>query len=428
VRAYLRTFGCRANQYDTEHVRAMIEAAGGTIVDSAADADVALYNSCAVTADAEADLRQAIRRAPLPSIVMGCASARDDGTIAALPGVTHVVGGADLDAIAMALGIDRSHAIARASEQTGSRALLRIQDGCDEHCTFCATTLARGANRSRHADQIVREAAALARTHPEIVITGIHIGTYGADNGTTLGALVERLVRDVPDVRFRLTSIEATEVDVQLAELFASDPRRVAPHLHAPLQSGSDALLKRMGRHWYTAASYAAAVEKLAARIMPFALAADIITGFPGETDVDHQATVALVNTLPFTSLHVFPYSERPGTAAAKLPGAVRGDVSRARASELRTMGDAKAAAHRASRVGQAADVVVIGAGTKREGLTEDYLTVSLSDPSIPRRTRFDAQLSGTSSARLVAVPVSSTIAPFARSTVNRKRHLRNGT
>jgi threonylcarbamoyladenosine tRNA methylthiotransferase MtaB len=415
VKAYLRTFGCRANQYDTEHVRAMIEAAGGTIVDSAADADVALYNSCAVTAEAEADLRQAIRRAPLPSIVIGCASARDDGTIAALPGVTHVVGGADLGAIAIALGIDRAHAAARAGEQTGSRALLRIQDGCDEHCTFCATTLARGANRSRHTDEIVREAAALARTHPEIVITGIHIGTYGTDTGTTLGALVERLVRDVPDVRFRLTSIEATEVDVQLAEVFAGDPRRIAPHLHAPLQSGSDAVLKRMGRHWYTASSYANAVEKLAARISPFAVAADIITGFPGETEADHQATVALVNALPFTSLHVFPYSERPGTAAMKLPGSVRGDVSRARAAELRALGETKAAAHRASRVGQTADVIVIGDGTKREGLTEDYLTVSLSNPSIPRRTRFTAQLTGSSSARLAAEPLTSTEAPFAR-------------
>lgn len=415
MKAYLRTFGCRANQYDTEHVRAMIEAAGGVIVETTAEADVALYNSCAVTAEAEADLRQAIRRAPLPSIVMGCASARDDGTIAALPGVTHVVGGADLNAIALALGIDRLHARARAGEQTGSRALLRIQEGCDEHCTFCATTLARGPNRSRRADEIVREAVALARTHPEIVITGIHIGTYGADIGSSLGALVARLVCDVPDVRFRLTSIEATEVDAPLAELLTGDPRRVAPHLHAPLQSGSDAVLKRMGRHWYRASSYATAVEKLAARITPFALAADLITGFPGETDADHQATVALVHALPFTSLHVFPYSERPGTAAAKLAGAVRGDVSRARAAELRGLGESKAAAHRASRVGQVADVVVISDGTKRDGLTEDYLSVTLSDQSMPRRTRFTAQLHGSSNARLAAEPLTSTAALFAR-------------
>ncbi len=403
MKAYLRTFGCRANQYDTEHVRAMIEAAGGAIVATAAEADVALYNSCAVTAEAEADLRQAIRRAPLPSIVMGCASARDDGTIAALPGVTHIVRGADLDAVAIALGIDRAHADVRAGAQTGSRALLRIQDGCDEHCTFCSTTLARGANRSRSVGEIVREARALAETHPEIVVTGIHIGTYGADTGTSLGALVEQLVREVPNARFRLTSIEATEVDVQLAELFAGEPRRVAPHLHAPLQSGSDAMLKRMGRHWYTARSYAAAVESLAARCTPFALGADIITGFPGETNADHEATVALVNALPFSYLHIFPYSERPGTAATKLPGQVRGDLSRSRAAELRAIGESKAAAHRQSRIGQAADVIVIGDGTKREGLTEDYLSVTLADPSAPRRTRFNAHLRGSSSAGMAS-------------------------
>ncbi len=409
MKAYLRTFGCRANQYDTEAVRAMVEAAGGTIVETADEADVALFNSCAVTAAAEADLRREVRRASrgnraLRSIVIGCASARDDGTIAALPTVTDVIGGADLPALAMALGIDPEFALARAGTQTGSRALLRIQDGCDEHCTFCATTLARGANRSRPADDIVREAAALAIEHPEIVITGIHIGTYGADIGSSLGELLERLVAEIPRARFRLTSVEATEVDARLGELLTADPMRVTPHLHAPLQSGSDRVLKRMGRHWYTASSYAESCAALAAKAPVLALGADVITGFPGETDVDHAATVRVVNELPFTYLHVFPYSARPGTAALRMGGEVPAAVSRERAAELREIGDAKAAAHRAARVGGAADVVVIGDGAKREGLTEDYLTVALDDPSIPRRARFAAQLFAGSSIRLSAV------------------------
>jgi threonylcarbamoyladenosine tRNA methylthiotransferase MtaB len=398
MKAYLRTFGCRANQYDTEAVRAMIEAAGGVIVATPEEADVALFNSCAVTAAAEADLRQEVRRASrgntqLRSIVIGCASARDDGTIAALPRVSDVIGGADLPALAMALGIDAEFATARAGTQTGSRALLRIQDGCDEHCTFCATTLARGANRSRPADEIIREAAALAAEHPEIVITGIHIGTYGADIGSSLGVLLERLVNEVPRVRFRLTSVEATEVDGLLGELLVGDPMRVAPHLHAPLQSGSDRVLKRMGRHWYSASSYSAACVALAAGAPVFALGADVITGFPGETDEDHATTVALVNSLPFTYLHVFPYSARPGTAALKMDGDVPAVVSRERSAELRAIGEAKAAAHRAARVGGTADVIVIGEGSKREGLTEDYLTVSLADNSIARRSRFSARL-----------------------------------
>ena len=409
MKAYLRTFGCRANQYDTEAARAMIEAAGGVIVDSPDDADVALFNSCAVTSAAEADLRQEIRRAAkgnsrVRSVVIGCASARDDGLIAALPGVTDVIGGADLPALAMALGIDPTLATARAAVQTGSRALLRIQDGCDEHCTFCATTLARGASRSRSADKIIHEANALAVEHPEIVITGIHIGSYGAEIGSSLGALIERLVNEVPRARFRLTSVEATEVDPLLADLLTADPLRVAPHLHAPLQSGSDRVLKRMGRHWYTAESYSEACTALRARASVFALGADVITGFPGETHAEHAATVALVESLPFTYLHVFPYSARPGTAALRMGGDVPATLSRERAAELRAMGDEKMAAYRAARAGGVADVVVIGEGAKREGLTEDYLTVELDDASMPRRTRFVAQLFAGSGSRLSAV------------------------
>ena len=219
MKAYLRTFGCRANQYDTEAVRAMILASGGEIVDTLELADVAVLNSCAVTADAEADLRRAVRgaaadRPGLPVIVMGCASARDDGRIAALAGVQHVIAGADLPAIAMALDLDPILAGTRAAVQTGSRALLRIQDGCDEHCTFCATTLARGENRSRPEALLVQEAMALSAEHPEIVITGIHIGSYGTDHGSTLGALMSRLVREVPTVRFRLSSLEAAAIAV----------------------------------------------------------------------------------------------------------------------------------------------------------------------------------------------------------------------
>ena len=161
---------------------------------------------------------------------MGCAAARDDGTIAALPTVERVVPGGDLLGVAEAIGL--SAPVLPPNVQTGTRALLRIQDGCDEHCTFCATTLARGAARSRSIVALVDEAERLADHHPEIVLTGIHIGHYGVDTGTTLSALVERLVRDVPHVRFRLSSLEATEVDDRLRELFA-EPDHLAPHLHA---------------------------------------------------------------------------------------------------------------------------------------------------------------------------------------------------
>jgi threonylcarbamoyladenosine tRNA methylthiotransferase MtaB len=280
-----------------------------------------------------------------------------------------------------------------ALSHASTRALLRVQDGCDEHCTFCATTMARGANRSRAIDELVREATILADAHSEVVITGIHIGTYGQDIATSLGALMTQLIRALPDTRFRLSSIEATELDAELCELLTSAPRQLAPHVHAPLQSGSDRLLRRMGRNWYTSDTYSAALEQLASTMTVFGLGADVIAGFPGETDDDHAATVALVERLPFTYLHVFPFSLRPGTAAERLPDPVQGAVAQRRAAELRAIAERKAAAYAASRASALADVVVVGAAGEREGLTGDYLTVRLADPTLPRGARIMTRL-----------------------------------
>ena len=404
MRVFIQTFGCRANHYDSEMARAMLERSGHVIVDTAIEADVALFNSCAVTREAEADLRAAVRRVArvqpaIRSVIMGCATGlaaeRGDASLKTLPGVDGLVPGADAHALARALDLPNDVALVRAAAQTSARALLRVQDGCDEHCTFCATTLARGANRSRSVDALVAEARQLATHHEEIVVTGIHIGSYGADSGSSLGALVDRLVSDVPRVRFRLSSLEATEIDDRLFELLVGEPSRLAPHLHAPLQSGSDAVLKRMGRHWYTAESYAQVVERIASARSVFGLGADIITGFPGETDLDHARTLALVERLPFTYLHVFPFSSRPGTAAERLGPGVPPAVARARARELRELGSRKASAYRASRAGNTADVIVVrgGAAGEREGVTEDYLSVLPGAAPLPRGTRYVGRL-----------------------------------
>lgn len=413
MRVYLRTFGCRANHYDSETARAMIESSGHVCVGRAEDADVAVFNSCAVTAEAEADLRKAVRRAAreqpaLRSVIMGCASGLPDGegprSLRALPTVEQLIAGADMPALAEALSLPASSSVARATLQSTTRALLRIQDGCDEHCTFCATTLARGENRSRAADELVAEATRLAEIHPEIVLTGVHIGSYGRDTGSSLGELLARLVREVPLVRFRLSSLEATEIDDRLVDLLTGDATRVAPYLHAPLQSGSDGVLKRMGRYWYTAEGYARAVERLAGAQSTFGLGADLIAGFPGELEADHQRTLALVERLPFTYLHVFPFSLRPGTAAERLPARVSPETADHRARELRALAATKAADYCASRAGGSADVIVVGgAGTAREGITEDYLSVALSDPTLGRGVRFSARLSWNAG-RLTAI------------------------
>jgi threonylcarbamoyladenosine tRNA methylthiotransferase MtaB len=421
VNVYFHTFGCKANQYDTALVAQAFADQGATVVDDPAAADLAVVNSCTVTHESEAKLRRLVRRLArqgkrIETVVMGCAAARDDGAIAALPGVRAVVGGAEPARVVAAAGMSGvggsgfgTRALRPGSRvpspepRARSRGLLKIQDGCDEHCTFCATTIARGANRSRSIPSLVAEAQALAKHHVEIVLTGIHIGTYGQDRsgwtdpgarprgGSTLGELLEALITAVPAVRFRLSSIEATEVDDTIARLLIDAPRQLAAHLHAPLQSGSNRVLKRMGRHWYTAESYRARLEWLAARLPVLGLGADIIAGFPGETDDDHRATAALVEALPFTYLHVFPYSERPGAAAARLGAPVPPRVLHQRARELRDLGEAKARRHHAGRVGQRADGVVSGHGAgKVEVLTQDYVSVYLPTHEWNGSARFE--------------------------------------
>jgi threonylcarbamoyladenosine tRNA methylthiotransferase MtaB len=396
TRVYLHTFGCKANQYDTEVLRQALEAAGAAVVDHPAEADAAVVNSCTVTHVAEAKMRGLVRRlsrenSGVQTVITGCAAALDDGTIAALPNVIGVVRGTDPHRVLAALDLpaDGVDPVLRTFGR-GARAWLKIQDGCDEHCTFCATTLARGASRSREPGVIVQEAQALAASHAELVITGVHIGAYGRDlgDGMNLGVLLERLISAVPVPRWRLSSVEATEVDDRLADLWSGTPEKLVPHLHAPLQSGSDRLLKRMGRHWYTAATYREHIERLAARVPVFGLGADVMVGFPGETAADHAATTALIEQLPFTYLHVFPYSERPGAAAQHLGAPVVPETAAQRSAQLRALVAEKGAAYRAARDGGVADVVVLRrARGWYEGLTEDYLPVYLpSHQSVPAR------------------------------------------
>ncbi|MDH5196930.1 MAG: MiaB/RimO family radical SAM methylthiotransferase [Gemmatimonadota bacterium] len=414
TRVYLHTFGCKANQYDTEVVRQALEDAGATIVGDPGQADAAVVNSCTVTHVGEAKMRGLVRRLArrrpdIRTVVVGCAAAVDDGTLGRLPGVVAVRGGAEPADVCAALDLPHPTAPRPLLRRfaRGTRAWLKIQDGCDEHCTFCATVLARGASRSRTVEDVVAEARLLAEHAEEIVLTGVHIGGYGRDlergsggrgggrgrGGVGLGALMERLVVEVPRVRFRLSSVEATELDDALVELMAHHPDRLVPHLHAPLQSGSDLLLRRMGRHWYTASEYRRQVERVAGRLPVFALGADVIVGFPGETGADHAATRLVLAELPFTYVHVFPYSARPDAPARRFGEPVPAAVAQERSAELRALVAAKGKLHATERSGEAADVVLLRRRAGHaEGLTEDYLSVTVSVDTVPA-ARFAARL-----------------------------------
>ena len=410
---WFHTFGCKANQYDTERMRQELEDLGGARVSRPDGAQVAVVNTCTVTNQADADARHLIRRLrrdhpDLKILIAGCSAALRESDYQAMPEVDGVVPGQDPEHVAEALtglgvlgaptglgvidasGESRSRPLERNAR--GTRAWLKVQDGCDRKCSFCATRLARGSSRSRPVHEIVREAELLAAGHPELVITGIHIGHYGHDLDvpSTLARLCERLLETVT-ARIRLSSIEATEIDDHMVGLLADSGGQLAPHLHVPLQSGSDRVLKLMKR-WHTRDSYARRVEAIAERLPRLGLGADVIVGFPGEGDVEFEDTRALVEALPFTYLHVFPYSARDGTVAVSLPGAVPGDIAAARSRELRELALRKGESYRKRRTGESVDVVVEGMEVASSGLTGDYLRVEVRGDARPA-DRFEAVL-----------------------------------
>lgn len=413
MRVYYQTFGCKANQYDTERMRQEVEARGATTTDDRSDADVVVVNTCTVTNQADAAARRFIRkvlreRPESGVVVAGCSAALRAADYERMDGVLHVVPGHDAAAVGAAVQagpgapgltqielrtpLDRIDTEPIGGEllrsrRGAARGWLKVQDGCDRKCSFCATRLARGASRSRPVNEVVAEASLLARRHAELVVTGIHIGHYGRDLGedASLASLCASLLDEVPDTRFRLGSVEATEIDDDLLDLLVDSGGRLAPHLHMPLQSGADPVLRRM-RRWHTREQYRARALAIAERVYPLGLGADVITGFPGETEEDHASTRALVDELPFTYLHVFPYSPRRDTVAETLDGPVPNRVSGERARELREMAMEKGAAYRAGRVGTAASVVVEGEGGS--GLTGDYLRVDIGESPVLNAAR----------------------------------------
>lgn len=422
MRVHYHTFGCKANQYDTERMRQESEARGTRTVDAPADADVVVVNTCTVTNQADAEARRFIRRLHRERpdariVVAGCSAALRERDYRDMPGVTSVVAGHDEMRVATEVGRGPGGALTQIqirnpleridhepiggallqTRRGAARGWLKVQDGCDRKCSFCATRLARGTSRSRPLADVLREARLLAERHAELVITGIHIGHYGIDLDPELrlSTLCASLLDAVPDTRFRLGSVEATEVDDLLIELMATSGGLLAPHLHMPLQSGADPVLRAM-RRWHTREQYRTRTLEIAERVSPLGLGADVITGFPGETDEDHRHSRELIEELPFTYLHVFPFSPRADTVAATLPSPVPQRVAGERARELREIAQRQGGAYRARRVGSEATVVLEGTGGT--GLTEDYLRVRVStgDEHASSATGRSTMLTGT--------------------------------
>ena len=417
TRVAFATLGCRLNQVDSQQLQAALEARGFSTVPFGAAADVVVVNTCTVTARAEVSDRQAIRRARRANpdarvVVTGCWAQTSAAEVARQPGVDLVVGNADKarlptlldDLLKISRGPTRVEvgdiATARVVDVDlptrvpgRSRAFVKVQDGCQHRCAFCIVPRARGASRSLEPARVVDQAARLVEGgHPEITLTGIDLGHYGADlvPRTSLAALVRALI-EIRGLRWlRLSSVLPAYFTDELFEVLTSAPA-IAPHFHVPLQSGSDRVLRTMRRP-YSVRMYRAIVERLAAAMPVLGLGADVIVGFPGETADDAAATEALIEALPFTYLHVFPYSDRTGTEAAAQSGHVdRATIAR-QAARLRALGAAKALAFRRALADRIEDVLVLEtrdpATRALVGLTGHYVEVPFDGPdALMRRT-----------------------------------------
>jgi threonylcarbamoyladenosine tRNA methylthiotransferase MtaB len=288
-----------------------------------------------------------------------------------------------------------------------TRAFVKVQDGCQHRCSFCIVPFARGGSRSQPIAIVAEQIEALVGAgYTEVVLTGVDLGHYGWDlqPRTTLAALVRRLLDVRGLARVRLSSVLPAYFTEELVELVVGD-RRVCRHLHVPLQSGSDRVLRAMRRP-YTAGMYRALVERLAGAIPDLGLGADVITGFPGETDTDFEATEGLVEALPFTYLHVFSYSDRRGTEAARRPAPrVRPETIRQRTARLRRLGAAKQLAFRRAQVGRELRVLVLGQREREKGrlvgLTDNYLEVAFPEADAPARRFARVRVTGPGGARL---------------------------
>ncbi len=395
------TFGCRLNAYESEVIRRNARAAGRT--------DAVIVNTCAVTAEAERQARQAIRRArrrrpDAEIIVTGCAAQLNPRVYAEMIEVDRVLGNAEkLEPGWLAEDGPRVRVndIMAVRETAGhliegfegrARAFLQVQNGCDHRCTFCIIPFARGPSRSVPAAAIVREARALvAAGYAEVVLTGVDIGDYGRDldGGPSLGEMVRGLLREVPELpRLRLSSIDPVEVDATLRDIFASEPR-VMPHLHLSVQSGDDVILKRMKRR-HRRDDAVALCEEIRRRRPETAFGADLIAGFPTESAAAFANTESLIAECGLSFLHVFPYSERPGTPAARMPPLAVAERRR-RAACLRAAGDAAKRGFLRSRIGSVAEVLVERLG---EGRGADFAPVRLDREVAPGRI-VAAQITG---------------------------------
>jgi threonylcarbamoyladenosine tRNA methylthiotransferase MtaB len=397
---FVQNFGCRATQADGAALESLLAAKGLDRANERGAADLVILNSCTVTAAADEDVRQTVRRVHRENpdariLVTGCYAQRAPEELASLPGVEWVVGNSHKTQIADLVTAAPYHGnihvgdifaqhdflSAPVEDAAGDRTRpnLKIQDGCNNRCSFCIIPFVRGRSRSAPAEQVVAQVRALSERYREVVLSGINLGRWGREPGSRmrLADLIRLLLDETRVERLRLSSIEPMDWSDDLLELVASSSR-IAKHVHAPLQSGSDRILRRMHRK-YRPRHYADRIWKARALMPDAAIGADVMVGFPGEGDDDFEESRRFIESLPFTYLHVFTYSERPGTAAAAAGDVVPMPVRKERNRILRELAAVKNREFRTRMIGKTLSAVTLN--EPLTALTDNYLNVRLASP-----------------------------------------------
>lgn len=404
MKIHLHTIGCRLNQAEIEAMARQLQAGGHEIVSNAAEADTIILNTCAVTAEAARDSRHLTRRFNRANedaqiVLTGCYATLAPDTVAALPGVGRVVANGDKERLPLLIdptlpvGVPDfdQEPIAREALPGSfgrTRGFIKVQDGCDNRCTFCVTTVARGAGHSRHLADVVTEVQRFAAAgYGEVVLTGVHLGSYGRDLGRPAGLreLVAALLAHTDIPRIRLSSLEPWEIADGFFRLWENP--RLMPHLHLPLQSGNDRVLRRMARRT-SRAEFRALVAEARAQIPDLSISTDIICGFPGETEEEFAETMAYAEEIGFSRIHAFSYSPRPGTAAARMSGQIPGPAKRERTGRLIDLGERLSLAFHRRYENTTRPVLwetATGAepdGLRWAGYTDNYIRVSAVGPA----------------------------------------------
>jgi len=416
MRVAITTLGCKVNQYESAAMGESLEKQGFRLVPFSEEADFYIINTCTVTARTDYQSRQLIRRAgkrnPQAAIIVtGCYAQTSPDVFTGMPGVTVVAGTLEKDRIAEIIGeIQKNSQLGKTSGPAPSvqvgdvggdimewkvrpvsgfpghtRAFLKIQDGCNAFCSYCIVPFARGRSRSISEEDVLKRIQALAGNgYREVVLTGIHLGVFGEDrqDGSSLAGILRHVEKHRIIERLRLSSLEPREITEEVLEIIKS-ARIVCPHLHIPLQSGDDGVLSSMGRN-YDAAFFRDLVAKVCASRPDMTVGMDVMVGFPGEDEKAFENTVALIESLPIAYLHVFPYSRRPGTAAARMGNQVREEDKKRRGQTLRQLGTMKRQAFLGKFIGSTLPVLIERrkdrASGYLKGFSHNYLPVLLQD------------------------------------------------